>query len=46
VGKGDAFDEAVAPFFVRYADQNERSHTALTKAIRAGKVEARFEEDR
>ena len=29
-----------------YADQNEKDHAALMGAIKAGKVEARFEEDR
>jgi uncharacterized protein (DUF2252 family) len=40
VGKGDAFDQAIATFSVAYADQNEKDHAALKRAIRAGKVKA------
>jgi uncharacterized protein (DUF2252 family) len=46
MGKSDAFDRALASFGVAYADQNEKDHAALKRAIRAGKVEAVFEEDR
>ncbi len=46
MGKSDAFDQALASFSVAYANQNEKDHAALKRAIRAGKVEARFEEDR
>jgi hypothetical protein len=46
MGKGDAFDQALASFSVAYADQNEKDHAALKRAIRAGKVEAQFEEER
>jgi hypothetical protein len=45
MGKSDAFDEALASFSLAYADQNEKDHAALMRAIRAGKVEARFEEE-
>jgi hypothetical protein len=45
LGGGDAFDQAVADFSVAYADQNEKDHAALEKAIRKGKVEAVFEEE-
>jgi hypothetical protein len=44
MGKSDVFDEAIASFSFDYADQNEKDHTALMRAIKAGKVEARFEE--
>jgi uncharacterized protein (DUF2252 family) len=40
LGKSDAFDEAIAKFSVTYADQTERDHAALVKAIRAGRVHA------
>jgi uncharacterized protein (DUF2252 family) len=40
LGKRDVFDEAVAAFSVAYADQNEKDHAALKRAIRAGKVKA------
>ena len=39
LGKGDRFDQALAKFAVAYADQTERDHAALVKAIRAGRVE-------
>ena len=40
LGKSDAFDEALAAFSVAYADQNEKDHAALKRAIRNGKVKA------
>lgn len=46
MGKSDAFDEAIASFSFDYADQNEKDHAALMRAIKAGKVEAVFEEGR
>ena len=46
MGKSDAFDQAMAAFAVAYADQNEKDHTALDRAIRKGKVKAVFEEER
>jgi len=45
MGKSDAFDEALASFSLAYADQNEKDHAALMRAVKAGKVEARFEEE-
>ena len=44
LGKGDAFDKAVAAFSVAYADQNESDHAALKRAIHNGEVEAVIEE--
>jgi uncharacterized protein (DUF2252 family) len=44
MGKSEAFDQAVAAFSVGYADQNEKDHAALQRAIRTGKVKAVFEE--
>jgi uncharacterized protein (DUF2252 family) len=44
MGKSDAFEKAITSFSFAYADQNEKDHTALMRAIKAGKVEARFEE--
>jgi uncharacterized protein (DUF2252 family) len=41
LGRGDAFDRALADFAESYADQNERDHAALLAAIEAGRVEAR-----
>ncbi len=43
LGKSDAFDNALAAFSVAYADQNEKDHAALKRAIRVGKVEALIE---
>lgn len=40
LGKGDAFADAITSFSTAYADQNERDHDALVKAVRAGRVEA------
>ena len=36
MGKSDVFDEAVAAFGVAYADQNEKDHAALDRAVRMG----------
>ena len=44
MGKSDAFDQAIAAFSVAYADQNEKDHAALDRAVREGKVKAVFEE--
>ena len=43
LGKSDTFDKAIAAFSIAYADQNEKDHAALKRAIRDGKVEAVFE---
>lgn len=43
LGKGDAFDRATVKFAVKYADQTERDHALLLKAIRAGKIRAESE---
>jgi uncharacterized protein (DUF2252 family) len=43
LGKNDTFDKAIAAFSIAYADQNEKDHAALKRAIRNGKVEAVFE---
>ncbi|MGW9433607.1 DUF2252 family protein, partial [Streptomyces decoyicus] len=40
LGRGTAFDEALARFAERYADQNERDHQTLREAVRAGRVTA------
>ncbi len=40
LGKGDAFDRALAIFANAYADQNERDHEALRDAVRSGRVVA------
>jgi hypothetical protein len=46
IGRSDAFDQAIAAFSMAYADQNEKDHAALDRAVRRGKVQAVFEERR
>lgn len=46
MGKSDTFDQAIASFSMAYADQNEKDHAALKRAIKQGKVKAVFEEER
>ena len=41
LGKSGAFDKAIEEFAVAYADQTERDHAALVKAIRARRLPAR-----
>ena len=41
MGKGGAFDDAIADFAVAYADQNERDHQELVKAVRAGRIKVK-----
>lgn len=43
LGKSDAFDKAIAKFSFAYADQSERDHAVLRKAVRSGRVEAVME---
>jgi len=43
LGSGDAFDHALEGFARAYADQTERDHAALVKAVRAGRVKASFD---
>jgi len=40
LGRGDAFDRALARFAESYADQNERDHSALAEAVASGRVVA------
>ena len=44
MGKSDTFDQAIASFSVAYADQNEKDHAALDRAVRKNEVKAVFEE--
>jgi uncharacterized protein (DUF2252 family) len=46
MGKSDALDQAMASFAMAYADQNERDHAALARAVRSGKIEATIEEEK
>ncbi len=45
MGKSDAFDKAITAFSVAYADQNEKDHAALARAIKAGKIKAQYEQE-
>jgi hypothetical protein len=36
----DTFDNAIADFSARYADQNQRDYDAFVKAIADGRIEA------
>ena len=38
LGKSDAFDKAIAKFSFAYADQGERDHELLRKAVASGRV--------
>jgi hypothetical protein len=38
--KADCFDKAVASFALTYADQTERDHKALERAVRSGRIKA------
>jgi uncharacterized protein (DUF2252 family) len=40
LGKGEAFDRAMAEFAEAYADQSEHDYEALKQAVRDGRVEA------
>ena len=40
LGKSEEFDKAIATFSIAYADQNEKDHAALKRAIRDGRVKA------
>jgi len=40
LGKSDVFDRAIAAFAVAYADQCERDHVCLMKAVRDGRLSA------
>ena len=45
LGKGDAFDRAIAEFSERYADQNELDYGALADAAKSGHVHAETDID-
>jgi uncharacterized protein (DUF2252 family) len=40
LGRTDAFDQALGRFAVDYADQTERDHAGLAKAVKSGRVQA------
>lgn len=41
LGKGEAFEDAMAKFATAYAQQNEADHAALLAAIKSGRIDAR-----
>ena len=43
MGRSDVFDKAIAQFSIAYADQAERDHKALIKAVKTGRLEAYIE---
>jgi hypothetical protein len=43
LGSSDEFDAAMGKFALAYADQAERDHAALKRAVRAGIVDVRTE---
>jgi hypothetical protein len=43
LGRGDAFDRALAAFARTYADQNERDHAAMVEAVKSGRLVAHTE---
>jgi len=40
LGKKDLFDQSIADFSQRYADQNDRDYTAFRDAISTGRLQA------
>ena len=40
LGRGDAFDTAIADFSAAYADQNERDYDAFSAAVKSGRLPA------
>ncbi len=46
LGKGDTFDKAIATFSIAYADQNEKDHAALKRAIHDGRGTAVVEKSK
>ena len=44
LGESDKFDRAIADFSVAYANQTERDHEELMKAVRSGELEVFVEE--
>jgi len=43
LGKSDVFDKAIAAFAIAYADQSERDHAILKKAVRSRQVQVVME---
>jgi uncharacterized protein (DUF2252 family) len=43
LGKGESFDQAIADFSERYADQNELDYAALSDAAKSGRIKVEAE---
>jgi hypothetical protein len=43
LGRGDAFDRALAAFALTYADQTERDHAVMARAVQSGRLTAQTE---
>src|SRR5262249_46428536 len=43
LGDSDVFDKAITAFAMAYADQSEKDHEALTKAVREGRLKAEIQ---
>jgi Uncharacterized protein conserved in bacteria (DUF2252) len=41
LGSSPVFDEAIADFAVSYANQNERDHSELGRAVKTGRITAK-----
>jgi len=41
LGKGDAFDQALAEFAIAYSDQNQCDYQALKDAVKSGRIKAK-----
>jgi hypothetical protein len=46
MGRSDVFDKAIGAFAKAYADQNEKDHATMGRAVKKGTLKAEFEEDR
>ncbi len=44
LGRKDIFDEAIVKFAADYADQTERDHASLVKAVRSGRIAATMQD--
>jgi hypothetical protein len=45
MGKSDVFDKAIGAFAKAYADQTEKDHAAMDRAVKKGILKAEFEEE-
>jgi uncharacterized protein (DUF2252 family) len=44
MGTSDKFDQAIADFSFKYAEQNDKDYAAMIKAIKDGRIDAEYEE--